>query len=70
MLIQNGIRPEEDVTIRGLEDDYPRQLELFERDEIFGLLFPEPNGTIGEARGVVKCPVIGRRSRATVVYSG
>jgi ABC-type nitrate/sulfonate/bicarbonate transport system substrate-binding protein len=53
MLTQNGIDPDHDVSIRGLGNDYPRQFELFEAGEIAGLLSPEPNGTIGEERGLV-----------------
>jgi len=53
MLTQNGIDPDHDVTIRGLGKDYPRQFELFEAGEIAALLSPEPNGTIGEQRGLV-----------------
>jgi ABC-type nitrate/sulfonate/bicarbonate transport system substrate-binding protein len=53
MLTQNGIDPDEDVTIRGLGNDYPRQFELFEAGEIAALLSPEPNGTIGEQRGLI-----------------
>lgn len=54
MLMQNGIDPDADVTIRGLGKDYPRQFELFENGEIAALLSPEPNGTIGEERGLVR----------------
>jgi ABC-type nitrate/sulfonate/bicarbonate transport system substrate-binding protein len=53
MLSQHGIDPDSDVVVRGLGPDYPRQLELFESGEISALLSPEPNGTIGEARGLV-----------------
>jgi NitT/TauT family transport system substrate-binding protein len=54
LLAQHGIDPDKDVTIRGLGPDYSRQLELFERGEIAGLLSAEPNGALGEYRGVVK----------------
>jgi NitT/TauT family transport system substrate-binding protein len=54
LLKQHGLDPAKDVTIRGLGDDYPRQIELFEKGEIVGLLSPEPNGALGEARGVLK----------------
>lgn len=54
LLSQRGIDPDNDVTIRGLGPDYPRQLELFERGEIAGLLSAEPNGALGEHHGVVK----------------
>jgi ABC-type nitrate/sulfonate/bicarbonate transport system substrate-binding protein len=53
MLSQHGIDPDSDLVVRGLGPDYPRQLELFESGEISALLSPEPNGTIGEARGLV-----------------
>lgn len=53
MLSQHGLDPDRDVVVRGLGPDYPRQLELFERGEIVALLSPEPNGTIGEAKGLV-----------------
>jgi ABC-type nitrate/sulfonate/bicarbonate transport system substrate-binding protein len=53
ILTQNGLDPDCDVTIRGLGDDYPRQMELFERGEIFALLATEPNVSKGEARGLV-----------------
>jgi len=55
MLIQNGLDPDHDVTVRGLNNDYPRQFELFEKGEIAALLSPEPNGTIAEAHGLVNC---------------
>ena len=54
LLKQHGLDPAKDVTIRGLGDDYPRQIELFEKGEIVGLLSPEPNGALGEAGGVLK----------------
>lgn len=54
MLTQNAIDPDNDVKIRGLGNDYPRQFELFEAGEIAALLSTEPNVTIGEARGLVK----------------
>jgi NitT/TauT family transport system substrate-binding protein len=54
MLIQHDIDPDGDVKVRGLNDDYPRQFELFEAGEIAALLSPEPNGTIGESMGLVK----------------
>jgi ABC-type nitrate/sulfonate/bicarbonate transport system substrate-binding protein len=54
LLSQHGVDPDEDVRIRGLGPDYPRQLELFERGEIAGLLSAEPNGALGEYRGIVK----------------
>lgn len=54
MLTQNGLDPDSDVTIRGLGKDYPRQFELLERREIAALLSPEPNGTIGESRGLIR----------------
>ena len=54
MLTQNGLNPDSDVRIRGLGSDYPRQLELFSLGEIAALLSPEPNSTIGEARGLVR----------------
>jgi len=54
MLLQNGIDPDRDVTVRGLNNDYPRQFELFENGEIAALLSPEPNGTIAESRGLVR----------------
>ena len=54
MLMQNRIDPDRDVAIRGLGNDYPRQFELFANGDIAALLSPEPNGTIGEARGLVK----------------
>lgn len=53
MLFQHGVDPDSDVVVRGLGPDYPRQLELFESGKISALLSPEPNGTIGEARGLV-----------------
>jgi ABC-type nitrate/sulfonate/bicarbonate transport system substrate-binding protein len=53
MLTQNGLDPDRDVKIRGLNDDYPRQFELFESGQISALLSPEPNGTIGESRTLV-----------------
>jgi ABC-type nitrate/sulfonate/bicarbonate transport system substrate-binding protein len=54
LLKQHGIDPRSDVAIRGLNDDYPRQIELFEKGEIAGLLSPEPNGALGEAKDVLK----------------
>lgn len=54
LLSQHGIDPDKDVRIRGLGPDYARQLELFERGEIAGLLSAEPNGALGEHRGVIK----------------
>jgi hypothetical protein len=42
------------VKIRSLGADYPRQLELFARGEIAGLLSAEPNGALGEYRGIVR----------------
>jgi NitT/TauT family transport system substrate-binding protein len=54
LLSQHGIDPEKDVTIRGLGNDYARQLELFERDEIVALLTAEPNASLGEARGLAR----------------
>ena len=54
LLAQHGIDPDKDVSIRSLGPDYPRQLELFERGEIAGLLSAEPNGALGEHRGVIK----------------
>ena len=54
VLSQHGIDPDKDVTIRGLGNDYPCQLELFEKGEIAGLLSAEPNGSLGEHRGIVK----------------
>lgn len=54
LLSQHGLDPDTDVTIRGLGPDYPRQLELFERGEIAGLLSSEPNGALGEYRGLVR----------------
>jgi ABC-type nitrate/sulfonate/bicarbonate transport system substrate-binding protein len=54
LLSQHGIDPDRDVRIRGLGRDYPRQLELCERGEIVGLRSAEPNGALGEYRGVVK----------------
>jgi len=53
LLTQHGLDPDREVTIRGLGPDYPRQLELFEKSEIAGLLSPEPNGALGEATGVL-----------------
>jgi ABC-type nitrate/sulfonate/bicarbonate transport system substrate-binding protein len=53
LLAQHGVDPDKDVIIRGLGDDYARQLELFERGEIVGLLTAEPNASLGEARGVL-----------------
>jgi ABC-type nitrate/sulfonate/bicarbonate transport system substrate-binding protein len=53
LLTQHDIDPDRDLTIRGLGPDYPRQLELFAKDEIVGLLSPEPNGALGEADGVL-----------------
>ncbi len=55
MLSQNGVRPDQDVKIRGLGEDYPRQFELLASGEIAGLLSPEPNGTIAESRELAKC---------------
>lgn len=54
LLAQHGLDPDKDVSIRGLGPDYPRQLELFERGEIAGLLSAEPNGALGEYRGVTQ----------------
>lgn len=54
LLKQHGVEPTTDVSIRGLNDDYPRQLELFANGEIASLLSPEPNGALGEAAGVLK----------------
>jgi ABC-type nitrate/sulfonate/bicarbonate transport system substrate-binding protein len=54
LLSQHGVDPDKDVTIRGLGKDYSRQLELFEKGEIVGLLTAEPNAALGEARGLVK----------------
>jgi ABC-type nitrate/sulfonate/bicarbonate transport system substrate-binding protein len=54
LLKQHGIDPARDVSIRGLGDDYPRQIELFERGEIASLLSPEPNAALGEARHVLR----------------
>ena len=54
MLSQHNLDPGCDVRIRGLNKDYPRQLELFRSGEIAGLLSPEPNGTIAEAQGLVR----------------
>jgi NitT/TauT family transport system substrate-binding protein len=54
LLTQHGVDPDKDVSIRGLGPDYPRQLVLFERGEIAGLLSAEPNGALGEHRGVIK----------------
>jgi NitT/TauT family transport system substrate-binding protein len=54
LLLQHDIDPDADVTIRGLGTDYARQLELFERDEIAGLLTAEPNASLGEDRGIVR----------------
>jgi len=54
LLKQHDIDPVRDVSIRGLNDDYPRQIELFEKGEIASLLSPEPNAALGEAKHVLK----------------
>jgi ABC-type nitrate/sulfonate/bicarbonate transport system substrate-binding protein len=54
MLIQNGLDPDRDVDVKGLGDDYARQLELLASGEIVALLSTEPNCTIGEAQGIVR----------------
>jgi ABC-type nitrate/sulfonate/bicarbonate transport system substrate-binding protein len=54
LLKQHGMDPVRDVSVRGLNDDYPRQIELFEKGEIASLLSPEPNGALGEAKHVLK----------------
>lgn len=54
LLQQNGLDPDKDVSIRGLNADYSRQLDLFANGEIHALLSAEPNGALGEAKGIVK----------------
>jgi ABC-type nitrate/sulfonate/bicarbonate transport system substrate-binding protein len=54
LLSQHGVDPEKDVHIRGLGNDYARQLELFERGEIAALLTAEPNASLGESRGLLR----------------
>lgn len=53
LVSQHGVDPDKDMKIRGLGPDDPRQLELFESGEIAGLLFAEPNGGLGQYRGIV-----------------
>jgi NitT/TauT family transport system substrate-binding protein len=55
LLQQHGLDADRDVTIRGLNEDYPRQMALFDGGEIWGLLTTEPNASLGEARGTLKC---------------
>jgi NitT/TauT family transport system substrate-binding protein len=47
----NGLDPDRDVELVGLNERYPRVVELFESDELAAAVLSEPNVSIGEDRG-------------------
>jgi NitT/TauT family transport system substrate-binding protein len=50
----NGLDPDRDVELIGLNERYPRVVELFEADELDAAVLSEPNVSIGEDRGAFK----------------
>lgn len=55
VLTQNQIDPDKDLILRPLGTDYPRQLDLFGKGEISGLLSSEPFVSQGELAGTIRC---------------
>jgi len=47
----NGVDPDRDVELIGLNERYPRVVDLFEADELAAAVLSEPNVSIGEDRG-------------------
>lgn len=54
ILAQNGVDPDKDVTFRHLGEDFDRQLELLDSNEIAALLSGEPYVSLGERNGIVR----------------
>ena len=54
VLARNGLDPDRDVELVGLNERYPRVVELFESDELAAAVLSEPNVSIGEDRGAFK----------------
>jgi NitT/TauT family transport system substrate-binding protein len=50
----NGLDPDRDVELVGLNERYPRVVELFESDELAAAVLSEPNVSIGEDRGAFR----------------
>lgn len=54
VLAANGIDPDRDATLVGLNERYPRVVDLFEADELEAAVLSEPNVSIGEDRGAFR----------------
>ena len=50
----NGLDPDRDVELIGLNERYPGVVELFEADELDAAVLSEPNVSIGEDRGAFR----------------
>ena len=54
VLQQNGLDPDRDVELVGLNQRYPQVVELFESGELAAAVLSEPNVSIGDDRGAFK----------------
>ena len=50
----NGLDPDRDVELVGLNERYPRVVDLLESDELAAAVLSEPNVSIGEDRGAFR----------------
>lgn len=54
VLEQHGLDPDRDLRIIGLNERYPRVIELFRQGELDAAVLSEPNVTIGESLGLFR----------------